>query len=315
PKLHVVKIVKKSGEQRWVERGAIPIELGEKSSVLITQRDITEHKEAEEAVRKSEKRYRALLENASDAILLADESGNLIEASRMAEVLLGYPREELLQMHYTELHPMTELERTLAAFKDVVTYGHGTLNNGAILRKDGVVVPVDITATVIEHDGGKVIQASFRDVSEHRRTKDTLETLIAELNAALKVLLKQREEDRTELEEKVISNVKHLLSPHLEKLKKRKFDPKSKMHLDILESNLHNIVSSFSHKLSSKHINLTPTEIKVANLVREGKTTKEIAEFLGSSPSSIKIHRFNVRKKLGLIGKKTNLQSYLTSLS
>ncbi|MGZ4857298.1 MAG: helix-turn-helix transcriptional regulator, partial [Methanobacteriaceae archaeon] len=210
---------------------------------------------------------------------------------------------------------------------------------------------------VIEYNGRKVIQALFRDITEHKRTEDTLEGLVRErtaemseknrqlveevmerkraeaalkrktnelqlhsgkleeLNAALKVLLKQREEDRTELEEKVISNVKHLLSPHLEKLKKRKFDPKSKMHLDILESNLHNIVSSFSHKLSSKHINLTPTEIKVANLVREGKTTKEIAEFLGSSPSSIKIHRFNVRKKLGLIGKKTNLQSYLTSLS
>ncbi|MGC9975520.1 MAG: PAS domain S-box protein [Syntrophales bacterium] len=357
PARHEFKIITKSGEERWLERVAIDIEMGGKPSVLMAVTDITDRRYMEEVLRKSEEKYQALLENASDAILLADENGNLIEANRMAEDLLGYPREELLQMHYSQLHPMMELEKTIAAFKDIVTYGYGGLQNGAILRKDGIVVPIDITATVIEYNGKKVFQASFRDITEHKRTEDTLEGLVQErtkelfeknrqlvdeiterkraeaslkrktnelqlhsgkleeLNAALRVLLQQRQEDRTELEEKVISNVKHLLSPHLEKLKKRKFDPKSKMHLDILESNLNNIVSSFSHKLSSKHINLTPTEIKVANLVREGKTTKDIAEFLGSSPSSIKIHRFNVRRKLGLIGKKTNLQSYLTSLS
>lgn len=136
-----------------------------------------------------------------------------------------------------------------------------------------------------------------------------------ELNAALKVLLQQREDDRAELEEQVLSNVNHLLNPHLEALKKRRLDPKSKMHLDILASNLHSITSSFSHKLSSKLINLTPTEIKVASLVKEGKMTRDIAQFLGSSLSAVNIHRFNIRRKLGLIGKDTNLQSFLLSLS
>jgi PAS domain S-box-containing protein len=308
-------------------------------------------------LRKSEERYRAILESASDAILLADEHGNLIEVNRMAEKLLGYKREELLQLQYTQIHPIMELEKTMAAFKDIVTHGHGGLQNGAILRKDGTIVPVDITANVIEYNGSRVHQASFRDISEHKLIEDTLDRLVRErttelteknkllveeiterkhaeselrkktkelrlhsnklqeLNTALKVLLKQREDDREELEEKVVSNVKHLLTPHLEILKKRKFDPKSKMHLDILESNLKNIISSFSHKLSSKLINLTPTEIKVASLVKEGKTTKEIMEFLGSSLSAINIHRFHIRSKLGLIGKDTNLQSYLSSFS
>jgi len=87
------------------------------------------------------------------------------------------------------------------------------------------------------------------------------------------------------------------------------------MHLDILEAILKNIISPFSNRLSSKYADLTPTEIKIANLIREGKTTKEIARFQGSSVSAINLHRFHIRSKLGLIGKPTNLQSYLSSLS
>jgi PAS domain S-box-containing protein len=326
-------------------------------AVIINYRDITERKRADDLLKESEKKYRVILENASDAILLANEKGNLIEANRTAEEFFGYSKEELLQMNYTQLHPMIELDRTIAAFKSIVTHGCGFLRNGVILRRDSTVVPVDITATAIKYNDREVIQASFRDISEHKYTERALDKLVRErtvelseknkqlveeikqrkraetslkkqakeiqlhsgklqeLNSTLKVLLKQRDEDRVDLEQKVMSNIKHLLFPHLDRLKKCKFDPKSRMHLDILESNLHNITSSFSHKLSSNHNNLTPTEIKVANLVKEGKTTKDIAEFLGSSPSSITIHRFHIRRKLGLIGKETNLQSYLASLS
>ncbi len=357
PELYIIKIITKNGEELWLERGAVAIELQGNPFVFVTVIDITERKLAEEALKTSEQKYRGLMENASDAILLADTQGNILEANRKAEELWGYTKEELLQLHYTQLHPMPELERTIAAFKEIIEKNTGHLSSGFIYKKEGGIIPVDITCNAIEYNGSKVLQASFRDISEHKHTEDTLERLVQELtaelseknnqlveeiterksaeaalrnktnelllhsgkleelNAALKVLLKQREEDRAELEEKVISNVKHLLSPQLDKLKKRKFGPQSKMHLDILEANLNNIVSSFSHKLSSKLINLTPTEIRVANLVREGKTTKEIAEFLDSSPSSINIHRFHIRRKLGLIGKETNLGSYLTSLS
>lgn len=117
--------------------------------------------------------------------MLADEHGNLIEANRMAEKLFGYTRKELLQLQYAHLHPVMELEKTKAAFKDIVTHGHGGLQNGAILRKEGTVVPVDITANVIEYNGGKVLQASFRDISEHKRTEDALDRLVRERTTEL----------------------------------------------------------------------------------------------------------------------------------
>lgn len=351
------RIVTKSGEERWLEQDAIAIEWREETVVLVTLKDITERKNAEEELRLSEEKYRMILESASDAIVLSDEHGNLLGANRMAEEILGYTREELLQMHYTQLHPSTELAKTAAAFHDIVASGHGGLQNGAILRKDGAVIPVDITAHAIRYDNRTVFQASFRNIAEHKRIEDTLERLVRErtaelsennkllaeeiterkhveytlrkktqelklhsrklqeLNTALKVLLHQRDEDRTEWEEKVVSNVKHLLVPHMEILKQQKLNPQSRMHLDVLESNLMNIISSFSHKLSSKLVNLTPMEIRIANLVKEGKTNKQIAEFLGSSVSAVNIHRFHIRSKLGLVGKDTNLQTYLSSFS
>jgi len=355
--LHAVKIVTKSGEERWVERAASAIELEGKPVVLVTITDITERRRAEEALKKSEKIYRVILENCSDAILLADEHGKLVEANRMAEELLGYTREELLQMHYIQLHPATELERTVAAFKDIVQNGHGDLTNGAIVRKDGTVIPVDITATVIEYDHRKVLQASFRDISEHKNAKEILERLVRErtaelseknkhlaeevkerkrteaalrkktkqmqlhssklqeLNTALKVLLKQREEDKRELEEKVLANVKELLIPYLEELKKGRMDARSEMQVSILEANLNNIISPFTHRLSSRYSGFTPREIQVANLIRQGKSTKDIALYVGVSQSAINLYRHSLRNKLGIVSRKINLRSHLMAFS
>jgi signal transduction protein with GAF and PtsI domain/DNA-binding CsgD family transcriptional regulator len=136
-----------------------------------------------------------------------------------------------------------------------------------------------------------------------------------EVNTALKVLLKQRDQDKTEIEEKVIFNVKELVLPYLEKLKAGKLSPQQKNYISVLESNLTEIISPFVHKLSSSYFNLTPKEIQVADLIKKGKTTKEIAHLLKSSNRVIDFHRNNLRKKFGLINKKTNLRSHLLALS
>jgi PAS domain S-box-containing protein len=136
---------------------------------------------------------------------------------------------------------------------------------------------------------------------------------LEEVNTALKVLLKQREEDKKELGEVVLSNIKELIDPYLDRLKKSRLTSMQKTMVDILESNLDNIVSPFISRLSSKYINLTPTEIRVANLVKEGRTNKEMAELLYLSKNTILFHRQNIRSKLGLKKTKTNLRSHLLS--
>jgi len=136
---------------------------------------------------------------------------------------------------------------------------------------------------------------------------------LAEVNTALKVLVKQREDDKKELGENVLSNVNELIAPYLERLKKSRLNTTQKTLIDILDSNLNNIISPFISKLSFKYFHLTPMEIKVANLVKDGRTNKEIAEVLCLSKNTILFHRHNIRCKLDLKNKKINLRSYLLS--
>lgn len=138
---------------------------------------------------------------------------------------------------------------------------------------------------------------------------------LREVNTALNVLLKQRETDKAELEERVLLNINELILPYLEKLKTKVLEDKQKAYVEIISSNLNDIVSPLMRSLSTKLIKLSPTEIQVINLIKQGKTTKEIAKTMNLATSTIDFHRNNIRKKLGIKNKKINLAAYLSSLS
>lgn len=138
---------------------------------------------------------------------------------------------------------------------------------------------------------------------------------LEEANIALRVLLKHREADKSALEEKVLSNVKGLIFPYIEALKNTRLDEKQRAIVELIENHLGNIVSPFLNTLNSRYSGLTPREIQIANLVKEGKTTKEIAALINVSARAVEFHRYNIRVKLGLRNKTANLRSYLLSLS
>ncbi|MBI4773406.1 MAG: GAF domain-containing protein [Deltaproteobacteria bacterium] len=136
---------------------------------------------------------------------------------------------------------------------------------------------------------------------------------LKEVNSALRVLLDQRERDRDELKNNVLNNVNNLVMPFIERLKACKLDSYYEAILEILEKNILNMVSPFINRLSNVFINLTPMEIQIANLIKEGKTSKEIANMLRRSENTVIFHRNNVRRKLGLKQAKQNLRSFLLS--
>jgi len=137
---------------------------------------------------------------------------------------------------------------------------------------------------------------------------------LEEANTALKVLLKKKDDDETELEEKGLSNVRELVIPFLEKVKKSQLDPKQISNINILELNLNDIISPFLRNFSVKYASLTPTEIQVAHLVKHGARSKEIANLLDLSKRTIDSHRANIREKLKIKNKKSNLRSYLSAI-
>jgi PAS domain S-box-containing protein len=154
---------------------------------------------------------------------------------------------------------------------------------------------------------------------EHQVNQKTMELMektknLQEMNTALKVLLDKRDEDKKELEQKVLMNVREMIDPYLKKLKKTRLDDIQKTYLGIIESNLDDIISPFVRGSSINLLDFTPTELQVANLVKQGKITKEIASILNLSPKTIEFHRDNIRKKMGIKNRKINLRTHLLSL-
>jgi len=180
----------------------------------------------------------------------------------------------------------------------------------------GQIKNVIVTCSMIPGTTKSV--ASLTDVTALKEAEKSLKIKsgnLQELNAALRVLLKQREADKVELEEKILSNIKELALPYLDIIKKSKLDERTTAYISLLESNLKEIISPFSERLTSKYMRMTTKEIMIANFIKEGKTSKEIADILHISKGAVDIHRYRLRNKLGLNKKKANLKSYLSNLS
>ncbi len=170
---------------------------------------------------------------------------------------------------------------------------------------------------------------TYEQLKQENETRKTTENLLRsremeleqnqlslkETNIALRILLQKREEDKATLEETIMTNIKTAVFPFIEKLKNSGLREGQNAYLSEIELHLREIASTYIKKLSSDHISLSPCEIQVASLIKEGKSSKDIAELLNVSLNTVLSHRFCIRKKTGLKGKKINLESYLQTLT
>ena len=143
---------------------------------------------------------------------------------------------------------------------------------------------------------------------------------LEDANTAFRILLKQREEDKSELEQNVMRNTRELILPYVDRAKLNQsscfcnHSSQQQVLLDIVERRLKEILSPLLNRLSHLELNLTPKEIQIASLIKEGYSNKEIAKILFLSIATIQFHRRNIRRKTGLINSKSNLSTYLLSL-
>ena len=319
------RVKTKSGGFRWVRTFSKLIYKGGKvgglQGVLL---DITKYKETEVALRESEKRYRDILETMNEGFRVIDEKGFITYANAKLSEMLGYKADEMIGRPATEF--LDEQSKKVWAREFEKRKKHESSRyEMTLVRKDGERVPAIVSPRPIFDEKG-IFRGSYSaiiDIGNLKRTENTLKERekdlkvktanLEEVNAALRVLLRRMEEDKREMEDKVKLNVQQMIHPYLERLKAAGLSERQRGHLNKLEANLNEIMSPFTQKLLMEHPRLTPAELQIANLIRQGKSSKEIADDLGLSCRTVETHRRNMRNKLGIKDKKGNLRSHLLS--
>ncbi len=293
------------------------------------QREIAEKKLAERALQKSETMLRGIFDQTFQFIGVLRLDGTVVKVNKTAMDFVGTSETEIEGRPFWETPWWTHSRREQARLKDAIRRGAG----GEFVRyestntaSDHQTMRMDISIKPVRNAEGRIVLllSEGRDITDLKLAMDDLQKREVELqvqsrsleeaNIALKVLLKQMEEKKRDDQETVLANLKQLVLPYIDRLKRSPLGGEERAIVNTLESNLNNITSPLIQRLSSTALGLTPMEIRVVHLVREGLSNKEIAELLGLSMNTISSHRYKIRGKLGVKNKGTNLRSYLLSL-
>ena len=310
----------KGGKMLQCLQSAELITIDDERYIITVVVDITERKMMEERLRENEEKYRQLFDNAPAGIYQIDyQTGRFLNVNDVFCKYSGLNREELTS--FTAFNFLTEESKKLF-YARLEQIHQGIKVPEAVeyeaLNIKGELLYLQLHTRFIHDSEGHVVGADvvIHDITERKQAEDELKSFaedLEEANITLRVLMNQRDEDKQEIEEKLQTNMRDLVMPYLRKLKRLNLDGRSKNYLDILESNLNEVLSPFMKNLQSSFNHLTPQEMQIISLIKKGKKTKEIAEMLNASTKTIATHRNNLRKKLNLRNSKINLRSYLLS--
>ncbi len=274
--------------------------------------------------------YQIIFNNCPFGIVITDLDFKLQDANSAFLGLLNYPSfDELKDSSVVGLIP-DEFRCEDSIQKNIIDelYKDGiTRVNSSLQSTRGDVIPVNITACIAKNDKGTPLkiagfveddsaQAHFdRQLVQKDLEIEKLKKDLDEQKNFHKVILKQAKKNQKDMEESIILNIKEIIFPHLGKLQNTaNLTDIQKEYIDLLKSQLNEIISPFYSELSSRYSDLTSMEFRIAGLVKEGKTTKEMARLLSLSAGTVEFHRNNIRKKLGIRNTKVNLRSHLIAM-
>ena len=158
---------------RWYECACYPTDDG----LTVVFHDTTSHKQAEEALRESEQRYRTLFESSRDGIIFTDMEGHVLHTNPYYQEILGYTPQELRALTYQWLTPPRWHEMEAAVVRDqVLTRGYSDEYEKEYIRRDGTVLPISIRVWLIrdEHGRPQGMWGIVRDITERKRAEEAL---------------------------------------------------------------------------------------------------------------------------------------------
>ena len=289
----------------------------------------------ERLLKESESRFRSMFENSPVAYLALDENGCCVNGNSELCALLGYGYGEIIGRQFADFFPVGQGQETSGQFinikdSDRIEY------ELEVVGKDAARLTVVLQGRVQSSLTGKseVMHCILHDITERKgfeevrqRTAETLKNVndvleqrvlertieLEKSNATLSMMLNYAQKAEKDIQERVVANLRTDILFLLDSLKREKLSENGYKLVEMLESTTHNLAHPLARSLESNLLKLTPREIQIANLIKHGKTTKEIMALLDLSPKTIETHRNSLRDKLGLRNTKTNLRTFLKS--
>jgi len=285
-----------------------------------------------------------LVEHIAVGIAFVDREGCLAFVNRAFAKLHGYDPGELTGQRLVKLYPADSVMS--AALADLETENSGEFTTELVhARQDGSSLPVSRSSSLVRSEEGTPIGMviTVRDISERKLTEslateshkkrvrqleESLQAISEQLeearsdlqkqarrlkyaDEALKLMISQMEDFKKDTERTMFRNITEVVLPALDQLNTLKLPESARHLLNSLAFNLKSLFLDSGHVGEEELTVLTPQEIRLCELIGSGLTSKEIADTTGISPGTVSAHRFNIRRKLGLVGSRRPLASHL----
>jgi PAS domain S-box-containing protein len=304
---------------QYTEIHAHPIfdRAGTLEQVMIILIDVTERKALEKELKDSESKYSSLFKYIPIGINLVSVDGRILESNPAMTVLTGYSESELGKMNIRALfQDQKEYETFWKKRGKVARIGHHS--EVSLGRKDGTWFHATAAVTRFILNHSEVVLFSAIDISPRKKAeaeqKSTLEMLkekqatLQQKNVALAELINQVDIEKNLLKNQISTNIREVIFPLLEKMKLTEV---GNGYLDMIKSSIEDIAGKFGIEFSQMAPRLSPRELEITTMIHSGLTSKQIANLLGLSYETVEKHRRNIRRKIGITGKKINLATYL----
>jgi PAS domain S-box-containing protein len=289
---------------------------------VMNYRDVTERVQAERRVRVFQERYEKAFRNSPDSITITSgDTGEFMEANEGFERMTGYVRSEVMGRKSLDMGLWRDASRRDELIRDLAASGSVRDFAAEVVVRDGSVRSCLVSAERIEIGGRGCILAVTRDVTRQREAEAQLRELSETLrrdqvefvrkNVALNEVLQHIEVEKQGYRHEIAANVDNLLRPMLRKLSDQ--GRLERRDIEFLQRSLDEVTGRHIDQYRNNVSKLTPRELDILEMIRVGRSSKQIADALGLSSQTIHKHRQSIRRKLQIDHREINLATFLRS--
>ncbi len=278
------------------------------------------HRLDQELKRKLDRRYRMVIENAGEGIAVI-QNGRFQLVNPMVVRVLGKAEEDLIGQRFEKFIHEEDRNQILKYYKTRMEKKEAPdVYSFRISDGEGRIKWIENRVVVINWEGKTATLNFLADITERKKTEDALHKAKEQLeydreslrrkNIALREVLEQIEAEKEELKKQIAGNIEIRVKNTLLRMKEIA-PPDMRSYIAMLERDLDEIASPFIDKLKAAFSKLSPRELEICYMIKNGMRSKEIAEFLNIAPATVNKHREIIRRKFELVGSEDNLASFL----